>query len=678
MNESVYRERVYAGVLGKVLGVTMGKPFEGWPYERIVPELGEIDHYVHDQLNYPLICTDDDTSGTFTFLRALEDSGHDPNLTPAQIGETWLNYLIEGKSVLWWGGMGSSTEHTAYLRLLSGVPAPQSGSMALNGKRVAEQIGAQIFIDGWAMVCPGDPDRAVDFARRAATVSHDGEAVNGALVLAAMESLAFVEPDIAKLVEASLAYVPADCLIRRIVEDVRGWAAQNGDDWRATRAQVAKAYGADEHGVGHMIPNHALIHLALWHGGGDMLRSLAIVNTCGWDTDCNSGNLGCLLGIRNGLAGIPAPLRDPVADRLYLPTADSGRGITDCLTEAVAIVNARAGLEGAEPWRPKEGARFHFSLPGAVQGFRSEGSAVSNPDGKALRIAYEGRPIHATTPTFIPPNLADMHGYDLLASPTLYPGQEVVSRVRLAHGATGEVECALGWRAHGPEGPAPCVGEWTRLDSEWTDLRWRVPDEGLLGFEVGLMLRGHGRGVVEVDFLTWTGTPQLALTQPGTPSPMADKAWVAACDVLTAWPGQPESNLIVTQNHGRGMALLGCRDWRDYVFEGKLILRAGGRVGLGVCVQGLRRYVALLLSPTGDVALVQKLGEETVLARTTAAVPFDEPVRVFVALREGRIVAKVGEALLEAPCPAELAHGGVALIAEDGRLDATCLRIRPA
>ena len=31
--------------------------------------------------------------------------------------------------------------------------------------------------------------------------------------------------------------------------------------------------------------------------------NVLIVNTCGWDTDCNSGNLGCLMGIRNGLAG---------------------------------------------------------------------------------------------------------------------------------------------------------------------------------------------------------------------------------------------------------------------------------------------------------------------------------------------------------------------------------------
>jgi ADP-ribosylglycohydrolase len=37
-----YAERVYAGVLGKIIGVYLGRPFEGWSYERIMSELGEI------------------------------------------------------------------------------------------------------------------------------------------------------------------------------------------------------------------------------------------------------------------------------------------------------------------------------------------------------------------------------------------------------------------------------------------------------------------------------------------------------------------------------------------------------------------------------------------------------------------------------------------------------------
>ena len=44
-----YAERVYAGVLGKLIGVYLGRPFEGWSYERIMAELGPIDYYVNQR-----------------------------------------------------------------------------------------------------------------------------------------------------------------------------------------------------------------------------------------------------------------------------------------------------------------------------------------------------------------------------------------------------------------------------------------------------------------------------------------------------------------------------------------------------------------------------------------------------------------------------------------------------
>src|SRR5262245_32605105 len=99
-----YVERVYAGVLGKIIAVYLGRPIEGWRYNRIMAELGEINYYVHDKLNVPLVVTDDDLSGTFTFVRAMSDYGNSLDLTPAQIGQTWLNYIVEGKTILWWGG----------------------------------------------------------------------------------------------------------------------------------------------------------------------------------------------------------------------------------------------------------------------------------------------------------------------------------------------------------------------------------------------------------------------------------------------------------------------------------------------------------------------------------------------------------------------------------------------
>src|SRR5262245_62285830 len=97
-----YAERVYAGVLGKIIGVYLGRPIEGWTHEQILANLGEIKYYVNDRRDLPLrnhqlLVTDDDISGTFTFLRALSDYTNSLELTPAQIGQTWLNYIIENR-----------------------------------------------------------------------------------------------------------------------------------------------------------------------------------------------------------------------------------------------------------------------------------------------------------------------------------------------------------------------------------------------------------------------------------------------------------------------------------------------------------------------------------------------------------------------------------------------------
>jgi len=356
-----YDERVYAGVLGKLIGVYLGRPFEGWSYERIMERLGEVNYYVHERLGAPLIVTDDDISGTFTFLRALPDYGNRRDLSPRDIGRTWLNYIIENQTILWWGGMGNSTEHTAFLRLKSGMDAPESGSIRTNGKTVAEQIGAQIFIDGWAMVAPGDPELAADLARRAASVSHDGEAIYGAQVIAAMEAQAFVECDLGKLLDTAAGLIPRDSVIYRLIADLRDWRETEGD-WRKTRERIVQRYGYDRFtGNCHMVPNHAVILLALLYGEDDFQRSLMIANTAGWDTDCNSGNVGCLMGIKNGLAGIEAgpDWRGPVADRMYLPTADGGRAITDAVRETYEVISIGRALAG-EPAPPPKGFVFVF------------------------------------------------------------------------------------------------------------------------------------------------------------------------------------------------------------------------------------------------------------------------------------------------------------------------------
>ena len=97
-----YAERVYAGVLGKLIGVYLGRPFEQWSHEAIAKRWGEINRYVHEDQGVPLIVSDDDITGTFTFIRALVDHPSGAAITSREIGQTWLNYIAENRHILWY------------------------------------------------------------------------------------------------------------------------------------------------------------------------------------------------------------------------------------------------------------------------------------------------------------------------------------------------------------------------------------------------------------------------------------------------------------------------------------------------------------------------------------------------------------------------------------------------
>ncbi len=717
-----YLERVYAGVLGKLIGVYLGRPFEGWSYEAISQHLGDINYYVHDKLKVPLIVTDDDISGTFTFIRALEDYGYDRDVTAAQIGETWLNYLIEEQTVLWWGGMGNSTEHTAYLRLKEGCQPPLSGSVELNGKVVAEQIGAQIFIDGWALVAPGDPEFAADLAGRAGSVSHGGEAVYGAQCLAAMEAQAFVESDINKLIDTGLSVIPADSIIACMIKDIREWRAKE-PDWRKGRELLAERYGYHIYGGNcHMVPNHGLMIFSLLYGDDDFQRTLMIVNTCGWDTDCNSGNIGCLMGIKDGLAGLSTgpDFRGPVADRLYIPTADGGNAITDAVTQALYLTNTGRALQGLAPLAPKDGARYHFELPGSVQGFMNADAidardvcAISNvqaPDlssngERLLALDYAalapGRVGRVVTDSFVPSVEVNDHfergGYKLMASPRLSPGQTIRARV-LAEGANADAVdvalCVLHYNSE--DGLEVLTGaEQSLAAGQSAELVWQIPDlEGYPIASVGIQITGQGgaSGRVYLDWLTWDGAPNVRLKRPHKndfsrwdrklSGMMWKRAWVNGLDAargsMVYIDRYPETYRLI-QNEGRGLMMHGCRDWTDYQVSARMTPHMCKAGGLGARVQGMKRHYALLCDED-SVRLVSSLeGEDTILAEASGGWTLGNEHQLSLKVEGNSLAGYLdGQLKVKAEDPqARFTGGGIALVCEEGRIGCEDVEVRP-
>ncbi len=692
-----YEEQVYAGVLGKIIGVYVGRPFEGWTYERVMKELGEIKYYVHERLNKPLIVTDDDISGTFSFLRAMPDYGNTLELTPAQIGQTWLNYLIEKQTILWWGGMGNSTEHTAYLRLKAGIRAPTSGSIALNGQVVAEQIGAQIFIDGWGMISPGDPQQAADLARRAASVSHDGEAIYGAQVVAAMEAQAFVEPNIGKLLDVGTSVIPKTSLIYRLISDLRDWRAKY-DDWHETFYRIQANYGYDKYGGNcHMVPNHALIVLALLYCDDSFQRALTIVNTAGWDTDCNSGNVGCLMGIKVGLKGIEdgPDFRGPVADRMYLPTADGGRTVTDALHEAYEVAQIGRALAGAPMPLPKNGARFHFSLPGAVQGFIPEESIecrgttrLENVAGysafgtRSLAIHYRGladgrisRVVRETYPDFQP-----AQGYMVVASPTLYPGQVVRARLVADDSNARPIEARLLVKAFGADdklfdvrSPKAVLEPGSEHTFAWTvDVPVGCP---IAWVGVELASASRADGTVYLDWLTWSGAPKLRLDPPAHNGTRWLNAWVKAVDMVI--PGRDHVYRLI-QNEGTGLFIQGAREWQNYAVSARLTPHLALSCGIAARVQGLKRYYALKLVVGGKAQLVRELDGTRVLAEKPYSWQLYESYELELMVQGQKLVASVnGQVLFELEDASPLDGGAIALLIEEGRLGVDDVQVNP-
>ena len=708
-----YAERVYAGVLGKLIGVYLGRPFEGWTYERIMQELGPINFYVNQRRDvalrsHHLVVTDDDISGTFAFPRALADCGFPARITSQQIGNAWLNYIVEDRSILWWGGLGNSTEHTAYLRLKSGIPAPQSGSIELNGKTVAEQIGAQIFIDGWAMVSPGNPEQAAYLAEQAGRVSHDGESVHAAKLLAAMAAQAFVEADIQKLLDVGLGFVPGDCLVRRVVDDVRGWhAGDNSNDWERTRALIAERYGYDRfYGNCHVIPNHALIILATLYGADNFQSAMRIVNTAGWDTDCNAGNVGCLFGIRKGLAGIDAgpDFRNPVADRMYVSTADGGASITDAVIEANALIEAGHILAGSKvPAPAKNRARFNFEFPGSLQGFSVKpGGPVFLHDVEIRNVEGHSRDGHRSlavgfrrlapdqvarvaTPTFFDKDVFTMPIYQLLACPTLHSGQHVECRVEAEPGLK-DVSVRLFASVYNERDELDQIyGERQRLGAGGQAiLSWRVPDTGGYPiFEIGLEFQAQhpfgADGRAYLDYLTWTGAPEIALRRPDNNlSTMWKHAWVNnVSQFQTRWEG-----IRVTNGEGIGFISQGSRDWRDYRVRSEITPLLARAWGLAARVQGRERYYALMFDVVdgGRVKLVKRDHDENILASNFFAWELDRSYALELRLCDTEIQAFIDGTEIfsvhdEDRLP--LRGGAVGLVVDTGSIATRAVHVSP-
>ncbi|HEY88697.1 MAG TPA: DUF1080 domain-containing protein [Thermoflexia bacterium] len=614
-----YRDRVYAGWLGKCIGVHFGGPLESWSYQDIRDNLGAVEGYL--QPPGKVFKPDDDLVMPLIMMRALEDSPDPGRLTAQEIGTTWLNYLSQERGAIWRGGYGVSSEHTAYLNLLHDIPAPQSGSAALNGQTVAEQIGGQIFSDIWGLVYPNDPPRAADLAEKATSISHDGEGINGGRFVAALVSAAFSESDPEDLIETALTVIPPDSEYARVVRAMVAWHAQQPGNWRAAREYVEREWGYSRYlGIVPIIPNAAVIVLALLYGGGDFSRSIQIANMCGWDTDCNVGNVGAVLGVAVGLEGIPEHWRVPLNDLIVSSSIIGGRNIAD-IPATADFLSRKGRILAGETFTDAALPRYNFDYPGSTHGllvekrrcrvallqqstewaFCGRGSLRVTID----RLNRKGEVRLFTRTHYRVDELSSNH-YEACFSPRIYPGQRVTVQVYLPAGAPGIVHTSLFVRdrvrnlAHQSPGTKLLPGQWNQLSLALPAM------EDVCLSEVGLVVRSLGEdpwsGVLHVDALDWDGPPNYNV-QLGTllPNGKTTTGWTTHCGY---W--RVENGAYSGSGGGQNESYTGDVAWQDYQITVQLQPVLGERHCVNVRVQGALSSYAAGLVAGERVALCKK------------------------------------------------------------------------
>lgn len=688
-----YQNAIYAGVLGKIIGVYLGRPVEGWSFEKIRDRFGEVYYYKGHFTGAPLIVPDDDISGTFAFFRALEDNGYSAGLTAEDIGNAWLNYIVENETILWWGGLCRSTEHTAYIRLKNGIKAPMSGSEALNGKSMSEQIGSEIFIDTWALVNPGNPQRAADMARKAASVSHDGLAVDAAVYLAVMEAMAFEEKRIDTLLDKGMEYID-NPFFESLVTELRE-RCKKAEDWHEVRDWIAREHGYEKYpGNCPMVTNHLTLLMAWIMGGDDFNKACMIACSAGWDTDCNSGNVGCLNGIRLGLEGFSkgADLRKPVADRLYVVTSDGGETISDAVIETRKIVKAAARLNGEEALIPKE--RYAFEYPGSVQGVipfdedqeeqvltRIE-NAYESTGEYGCKISYEGlgAGVHASccVDTFIdlkPKGKEGTSYFDVLCSPTLYSGQEITACVTAIEEVNPDFRFFIQYFDENDQ-LAILYADAVKLKKGRNTIQWRVPDtRGHAIYRLGITLRSDIRvdGSIILNTLDWSNAPvkyEMGRSMEMTPSLTpwtTTTAWLKTF-VSSADHFNPDYTVTFSICHERenGVVTTGSSAWDDYTVSSVITFSQQDAAGLVARAKGHRQYYGAVLTKGCACIYKQKNEQRLVLAKEPFPYQIDETHKLAFRVKKEALELYVDDQLALSAEDSQYRRGQAGFVVDSG------------
>jgi ADP-ribosylglycohydrolase len=241
--------------------------------------------------NIAFMESDDDIR--YTILALLLFEKHGPDFTPYDVAHHWGEHLTHYQ-------MFTAEKHAflnyAMFEAYKGKDLNADFTSTFNNP-YREYIGAQIRVDFYGYMAPGNPEKAAEFAYRDACWTHRKNGIYGAMFIAAATAAAFVTDDIEEIINAGLGEIPENCRLAYEIRQALQIIPKCRDmhefaDYAAKRYQTMSAV--------HTIGNAVLCVGALIFGEKNPDRSVCEAVMGGLDTDCNGATVGSITGIISG------------------------------------------------------------------------------------------------------------------------------------------------------------------------------------------------------------------------------------------------------------------------------------------------------------------------------------------------------------------------------------------
>lgn len=334
MSAETVVDKIRGGLLGQIIGNINGMPHEFKYFE--IP--GAIEKYRPSLPDGGI--TDDDTDFEWVYIYQMQKT-RNAFIPYKDISALWTNRINRN---IW-----CANRFARHLMDI-GIEPPLTGNIALN-PWAEFNLSGQFLSETYGLISPAMPQTAAKIGLHYTKVAIDYEPAQTTQLFTTMVATSFRENNINKIIDAGVAALDPNSVMKKIIANVRMWHGANPADWKEVRRLIHVNYATHENLTRNRNGselNTAAIIASLLYGKGDFSESMRYAFNFGYDADCNAATVGTIIGTVDGYRsmlskGWQITDRYRNTNRDQMPMDETITSFSDRLVDLFEMINEQNG-----------------------------------------------------------------------------------------------------------------------------------------------------------------------------------------------------------------------------------------------------------------------------------------------------------------------------------------------